>query len=113
MNDDKDLIYDQLVFLTEGRTRLGEKAAANLARQCLSYSDRIDQLTRALDVYQRERDRFKATHPEIAGHYFLTGGHGEEDDNFLPQFVRICPAYGCAWEQVYEKTNKTISYEGA
>jgi hypothetical protein len=31
----------------------------------------------------------------------------------LPQFVEICPAYGCAWVKIYEDTGRTISYEGS
>ena len=71
------------------------------------------KLRKGLELYQRERDRFKHTHPEMSGSYFLSGGHGDVDDNLLPQFVQIVPAYGCAWVQVYEKTDKTISYEGS
>jgi hypothetical protein len=72
-----------------------------------------EKLRKALDVYQRERDRFRHAHPEITGEYFLTGGHGERDDNMLPEFVTICPAYGAGWEQVYTKTERTVSYEGS
>jgi hypothetical protein len=75
--------------------------------------DEVRQLRKALEIYKRERDRFKHNNAEITGEYFLTGGHGEKDDNMLPEYVRICPAYGCAWEQVYVKTDKTISYEGS
>lgn len=75
--------------------------------------EHIEKLKSALDVYERERDRFKHAHPEITGAYFLSGGVGETDDNLLPQFVRIVPAYGCGWEQLYEKTDKIISYEGS
>jgi hypothetical protein len=75
--------------------------------------DEVNKLRKALDVYQRERDRFKHNYAEKTGAYFLTGGHGGADDNQLPQYVRICPAYGCAWDQVYVKTSKTISYEGS
>jgi hypothetical protein len=71
------------------------------------------KLRRALEIYERERERFRHNKPEITGEYFLAGGHGEKDDNMLPEYVRICPAYGCAWEQVYVKTDKTISYEGS
>jgi hypothetical protein len=74
---------------------------------------RLQSTERALDIYKRERERFRHSRPEITGEYFLAGGHGEKDDNQLPQFVRIVPAYGCAWEQVYEKTDRTISYEGS
>lgn len=73
----------------------------------------VRHLRKALEIYERERDRFKHSNAEITGAYFLTGGHGEKDDNMLPEYVRICPAYGCAWEQVYVKTDKTISYEGS
>lgn len=70
-------------------------------------------LRKGLDVYQRERDRYRHNNPEYTGSYFLAGGHGEFDSNCLPKFVRIVPAYGCAWEQVYVKTDETISYEGS
>lgn len=72
-----------------------------------------EKLRKGLEIYQRERDRFKHNKPEITGAFFLTGGHGPKDENMLPQFVSICPAYGCGWEQVYEKTDRTISYEGS
>jgi hypothetical protein len=71
------------------------------------------KLRKALEIYQRERDRFKHNNPEMTGAYFLAGGHGLKDDNQLPQFVEICPAYGCAWVQIYEDTGRTISYEGS
>lgn len=73
----------------------------------------IDNLKKALEIYQRERDRFKHSHPEMTGAYFLTGGHGKKDDNMLPEYVTVCPAYGAGWEQIYQKTDRTISYEGS
>jgi hypothetical protein len=75
--------------------------------------DYIEFLEKALELYERERDRFKHAKPEMTGEFFLSGGHGDKDENQLPEFVRICPAYGCAWEQVYQKTDKTITYEGS
>jgi hypothetical protein len=78
--------------------------------------DTIRQLKtfeKGLGLYQRERDRYRHAKPEITGAYFLSGGHGETDANMLPDFVRIVPAYGCAWEQVYQKTDRSISYEGS
>lgn len=70
-------------------------------------------LRKALKLYERERERFRHNYPDITGAYFLTGGQGDVDSNKLPEYVRICPAYGCAWEQVYVKTEKTITYEGS
>lgn len=75
--------------------------------------DENRKLHKALEIYERERDRFKHAKPEITGAYFLAGGHGLKDDNMLPQFVEICPAYGCAWVKIYEDTGRTISYEGS
>lgn len=71
------------------------------------------KLREALDVYERERDRFKHAKPEMTGAYFLAGGHGSKDDNQIPQFVEIVPAYGCGWSMIYEYTGRTISYEGS
>ena len=72
-----------------------------------------ERLRKALDLYERERNRFKHAKPEITGAYFLAGGHGLKDDNQMPQFVEICPAYGCGWVMIYEDTGRTISYEGS
>lgn len=77
------------------------------------WREKAQKLEKALEIYDRERARFRHAKPEITGAYFLTGGHGQDDDNMLPEYVRICPAYGCAWEQVYVRTDKTISYEGS
>lgn len=84
-----------------------------LCDENLAMMKTIKSLEKALEIYERERERFRHTKPELTGEYFLTGGHGDTDDNKLPQFVRICPAYGCAWEQVYEKIDKTVTYEGS
>jgi hypothetical protein len=73
----------------------------------------VSNLYKALEVYERERARFRHSNPEITGSYFLSGGYGKKDDNLLPQFVTVCPSYGCAWDQVYEKTDRTITYEGS
>lgn len=45
--------------------------------------------------------------------WFVTSGYGEKDQSGLPQFVEIVPAYGVGWSQVYEKTDRTIQYEGS
>lgn len=88
----------------------GYYANANTVTLAVEY---IDKLEKALELYERERERFKHAKPELTGEFFLSGGHGDKDENQLPEFVRICPAYGCSWEQVYQKTDKTITYEGS
>jgi hypothetical protein len=76
-------------------------------------AEQVRRLYKALDVYARERDRYRHAKPEITGEYFLAGGYGERDSNMLPRYVEIVPAYGCGWSQVYEKVDRTISYEGS
>ena len=76
-------------------------------------AEQVRNMYKGLEIYKRERERFSHSHPEITGNFFLAGGYGETDANQLPQFVRICPAYGASWEQVYEKTERTVSYEGS
>ena len=43
--------------------------------------------------------------------YFICGEGGEKDKNNLPNQIHVCPAYGCDWFQVYEKTDKTFAPE--
>jgi hypothetical protein len=40
--------------------------------------------------------------------YFICGDGGEKDSNGLPDFVLICPAYGCDWSIMYRKTDDGI-----
>ena len=77
--------------------------------------DRIEELEaenkilrKGLEIYQREHDRYKHATPEMSGAYFLTGGHGPLDDNQMPQFVEVVPAYGCGWSMIYEDTGRKI-----
>jgi hypothetical protein len=48
---------------------------------------------------------------KLGGIYFICGESGAKDDNDLPDNIYICPAYGCDWFQVYEKTDKTFGPE--
>ena len=85
----------------------------DLCDENMALAKTIKNLEKAIEIYERERERFRHAKPEITGEYFLAGGHGDIDSNMLPQFVRICPAYGAGWEQLYQKTDKTVSYEGS
>lgn len=73
----------------------------------------ISKLRKALEIYERERARFRHAHPEFTGDFFISGKLGDSDQNGLPDKIEVCPSYGCAWVQVYEKTDKTISFEGS
>jgi hypothetical protein len=106
--------------MSDIKERLADMSALNQSRtpaDALKYIEELEadnaKLYKALDIYKRERDRFKHSKPEITGAYFLAGGHGPKDDNMMPQFVEIVPAYGCGWSMIYEYTGRTISYEGS
>lgn len=98
---------DEIPHYYQGVSGENEVCDPITAEEANNMIDRIAKLTKALEIYQRERDRFKHAHPELTGEYFLTGGHGERDNNKLPEYVTICPAYGVGWSQVYQKTDRT------
>lgn len=86
----------------------------------LILSERIEELQhevavlrKSLALYERERERFRHAKPEFTGDFFISGKLGAVDANGLPDKIEVCPSYGCAWTQIYEKTDKTISYEGS
>lgn len=99
-----------LNFIATAHEQDSENAWVETAalREIASYVSKIE---RALELYQRERTRFKHAKPEMTGAYFIAGENGNKDNNHLPDRIYICPAYGCDWVQIYEKTNKTSGPE--
>jgi hypothetical protein len=71
----------------------------------------IRKLERSLDLYEQERIRFRHAKPEMTGAYFISGESGYKDDNLLPEYIWVCPAYGCGWSQRYVKTDKASGPE--
>lgn len=45
--------------------------------------------------------------------WFVCGEHGEKDQNNLPKYIEVCPAYGVDWSHVYERTDRTIGGMGS
>jgi hypothetical protein len=71
----------------------------------------IKKLELAIKTYERERTRFKHSKPEFTGAYFISGEQDNKDNNMLPEYITICPAYGCDWSQHYVRTDKTSGPE--
>jgi hypothetical protein len=115
LNEQVDWYRDRVVwgFYEEGTPQYYQGKTGEHEINDPVTAKQVNNLVKALEIYERERERFRHSKPEITGAYFLAGGYGETDANQLPQFVRIVPAYGCAWEQIYEKTERTVSYEGS
>ena len=72
-------------------------------------SERIEELETLLDKY---RVVFRSLHPHLGEHFFLCGKGGQEDQNGLPEFIEVCPAYGAGWSVTYQKTTRTHMTEG-
>ena len=105
-------LYEDFLEVKDlAKLRMWLEAAYEVGRKELEAEN--EKLRLGLEVYSRERNRYRHAKPEITGAYFLSGGHGEKDDDMIPRFVEICPAYGCAWVKIYEDTGRIISYEGS
>ncbi len=74
-------------------------------------ADEIEAVTTIMAKQQQIIRRVYAD--KFPNTWFVTSGYGEKDQSGLPQFVEIVPAYGVGWSQVYEKTDRTIQYEGS
>lgn len=74
-------------------------------------ADEIEAVTAIMAKQQEIIRRVYLQH--FPNTWYPTSGYGEKDSNGLPQFIEVVPAYGVGWSQVYEKTDRTIQYEGS
>ena len=88
---------------SDNDSELGSRNSAALH----SVADYIRKLEKSLELYERERIRFRHAKPEMTGAYFISGEGGNKDNNCLPEYIWICPAYGCDWSQRYVRTEQT------
>jgi hypothetical protein len=69
--------------------------------------DILDLLSKQQKIIHRiYADKFPDT-------YFVCGEHGDKDQNGLPKYIEVCPAYGVDWSHVYERTDRTIGGMGS
>jgi hypothetical protein len=47
-------------------------------------------------------------HPDTL---FITGIAGSKDHNNMPEKLLVCPAYGCDFSYIYQRTDKTTGPE--
>ena len=56
------------------------------------------------------RNAYKTLKPFLAEHfanqYFMSGFAGAVDENGLPEYILVCPAYGVDWVMSYKRTNE-------
>jgi hypothetical protein len=54
----------------------------------------------------------RSTYPDkFPDSYFICGELGEKDVNKMPQKIMVCPAYGCDFSYIYERTETTTGPE--
>lgn len=68
-------------------------------------ADYIDKLERGLQAYARIKVAMLSTNPEKSNYWFPCGEAGTKNDQGLPQYIDICPAYGADTWTRYSRTN--------
>ena len=76
----------------------------------------INELRRLLDQYKNGYEAamriVKSTYPDkFPDTYFICGELGSKDDNGMPEKLTVCPAYGCDFFYIYERTGVTSGPE--
>jgi len=89
-----------------------DKLADNMWN-CGNWGPDLDTVKGAKEHIEKLENILRKAFPEQSGHFFICGEMGNHDNNGLPDKVQICPAYGCDWSQIYERTDKTIGGIGS
>lgn len=77
----------------------------------MSAADELEEILDLLAKQQKIIHRIYVEHfPDT---YFVCGEHGEKDQNGLPKYIEVCPAYGVDWSHIYERTDRTIGGMGS
>lgn len=71
-----------------------------------AYEGELKKLRRVYEIF-----RHYGLEEKLGDIYFICGEGGSKDINNLPDRIHVCPAYGCDWFQVYEKSDKTFGPE--
>jgi len=110
--------HDELQDLIK-RLRLedpNERQYVREARIILSklLNDAADELEAQLDLLAKQQKIIRRIYAEqLPDTWFVCGEHGEKDQNNLPRYIEVCPAYGVDWSQLYERTDRTIGGMGS
>lgn len=74
-------------------------------------AEALEFMAKKLKLLEKVEMYLKTNEPEASGYYFIAGALGEVDRNSLPEKLLICPAYGCDWTQIYERTDRATGPE--
>ena len=77
-------------------------------------NDAADELEAQLALLEKQQVIIRRIYAEqLPDTWFVCGEHGEKDQNGLPKYIEVCPAYGVDWSQIYERTDRTIGGMGS
>ena len=63
--------------------------------------------------YEAAMKIVRSTYPDrFPDTYFICGEGGTKDVNNMPEMIMVCPAYGCDFSYVYERTDNTAGLAG-
>lgn len=105
--------YDEVQDLLK-RLRDHANGAYDMTPICADLLDAINEIEELTKLLERQQVIIRRIYAEhLPDTWFVCGEMGEKDQNGLPQYIDVCPAYGVGWYQVYEKTDRSVSTEGS
>lgn len=94
--------------------RLRENTELDFDKTIDLQEEAADELEAMHDMLCKQQVIIRRVYAEmLPDTWFVAGESGNKDNNGLPDRIEVCPAYGVGWTQIYEKTERTISSEGA
>jgi hypothetical protein len=73
-----------------------------------------DELEAQLDLIAKQQKIIRRIYVDhFPDTYFVSGEIGHKDQNGLPEYIEVCPAYGVDWTQLYQRTDRTIGGMGS
>lgn len=105
-----DEIKDLIAQLRNSKVTLGHgEYGADPLRELAA-----DELESMHDLLCKQQVIIRRIYAEqLPDTWFVSGEHGEKDQNGLPKYIEVCPAYGVDWTQIYERTDRTIGGMGS
>lgn len=81
---------------------------------CPCYADMIAEIERLKEKCDKQamviRRMYVEQYPDT---WYVAGELGEKDQNNLPKYIEVVPAWGVDWSQLYERTDRTIGGMGS
>lgn len=105
--------YDEVQALLQ-RLRDHANGAYDMTPICTDLLDAVNEIEELTVLLEKQQQIIRRVYADrFPNTWFVCGEMGEKDQNGLPQYIDVCPAYGVGWYQVYEKTDRSVSTEGS